>query len=122
MVLSSSEHDDLIRRVERLVKHRDMNRNVIAGAVDRVLGRLAAVSVEPETITHTVVIMAESTPDLASRFRSAVQPHATLRDVAVASEGRHTVLAARVTAPELNVVREAAGRLGMRLVVRGSTA
>ena len=119
MVLPSSEHDDLIRRVERLVKHRGIDRAVVAGAVERVLGRLAAASVEPEAITHTVVVMAESMPDLASRMRSALQSRATFRDMAVATEGRHTVLAASVAAPDLDAVREAAGRLGARLVDRG---
>jgi hypothetical protein len=119
MVLSSSEHDDLIRRVERLVKHRGIDRAVVAGAVERVLGRLAAASVEPEAITHTVVVMAESMPDLASRMRSALQSQATFRDMAIATEGRHTVLVGRVAAPEIDAVCEAAGRLGVGLVDRG---
>ena len=121
MVLSSSEHDDLIRRVERLVRHRGIDRAVVAGAVDRVLGRLAAASVEPETITHTVVVMAESMPDLASRLRSAVKSPVNFQDAAVATEGRHTVLVARVGSPEMAVLRDATDRLGLRLIEREAT-
>ncbi len=118
MVLSSSDHDDLIRRVERLVRHRGIDRAVVAGAVDRVLGRLAAASEEPEAITHTVVVMAESMPDLASRLRSAMKSTVDLRDSAVATEGRHTVLVARVATPHLPVLRDASKQLGLRLIER----
>lgn len=118
MVLSSSEHDDLIRRVERLVRHRGIDRTVVAGAVDRVLGRLAAASVEPETITHTVVVMAESMPDLASRLRTAVRSPVHFGDAAIATEGRHTVLVARIAAAEMPVLRDASGRLGVRMIER----
>jgi hypothetical protein len=122
MVLSPSEQDDLVRRVERLVKHRGIDRTVIARAVDRVLGTLGTASVEQEIVTHTVVVMAESMPDLASRLRSVVQQQATLRDAAVASEGRHTVLTARVLASEVAAVRQAADGLGVRFVVRENVA
>lgn len=122
MVLSSSEHDDLIRRVERLVRHRGIDRTVIAGAVDRVLGSLRTEPVEQEMITHTVVVMAESMPDLASRLRGALQREATLRDAAVASQGRHTVLTAHVCVAEVAAVRAAAERLGLRFVARENVA
>jgi len=122
MVLSPSEQDDLVRRVERLVRHRGIDRTVIAGVVDRVLGSLGTASVEQEIGTHTVVVMAESMPDLASRLRSVVQHGATLHDAAVASEGRHTVLAARVRAPEVATLRQAAERLGLRFFVRENVA
>lgn len=121
MVLSSAEHDDLIRRVERLVRHRGIDRTVIAGAVDRVLGRLRTASFEQEG-THTVVVMAESMPDLASRLRSAVEPGGTLRDVGVASAGRHTVLTARVRPSDIPALRQAAERLGARSLVREQIA
>lgn len=122
MVLSSVEQDDLVRRVERLVRHRGIDRTVISGAVDRVLGSLRTASVEQEMVTHTVVVMAESMPDLASRIRSAVQPAVTLRDLGMASQGRHTVLTARVLPSEVDALRQAAERLGVRFVVREHVA
>lgn len=117
MVLSSAEHDDLIRRVERLVRHRGIDRTVIAGAVDRVLGSLRTASFAAEG-THTVVVMAESTPDLASRLRSSVGQDHELRDVGVASAGRHTVLTARVRPSDVPALRQAAERVGARFLVR----
>ncbi len=121
MVLSSAEHDDLIRRVERLVRHRGIDRTVIAGAVDRVLGSLRTASFAAEG-THTVVVMAESMPDLASRLRGAVEDGGVLGDVGVASEGRHTVLTARVRRSDVPALRLAAERLGARFLEREQIA
>lgn len=121
MVLSSAEHDDLIRRVERLVRHRGIDRTVIAGAVDRVLGSLRTASFAEED-THTVVVMAESMPDLASRLRGVVEGGGALGDVGVASAGRHTVLTARVRPSEVPALRQAAERLGARFLVREQIA
>lgn len=121
MVLSSAEHDDLIRRVERLVRHRGLDRSVIAGAVDRVLGGLRTASFEPAG-THMMVVTAESMPDLASRLRRAVPPDIALGDVGVASAGRHTVVTARVRASEVAALRQAAERVGAHVVVREQVA
>lgn len=121
MVLSSAEHDDLIRRVERLVRHRGIDRTVIAGAVDRVLGGLRTASFESEG-THTIVVTAESMPDLASRLRGIVEQESALREVGVATAGRHTVLTARVREPEVPALRQAAERLGARFLVREKVA
>ena len=121
MVLSSAEHDDLIRRVERLVRHRGIDRTVIAGAVDRVLGSLRTASFAEEG-THTVVVMAESMPDLASRLRGVVEDGGVLGDVGVASAGRHTVLTARVRRSDVPALRLAAERLGARFLVREQIA
>ena len=62
--------------------------------------------------------MAESMPDLASRLRTAMKSPVDFRDSAVATEGRHTVLVARVTAPHLPALRDASNQLGLRLIER----
>jgi hypothetical protein len=120
MLLSPADHDALVDRVTRLVAPRGIERSVVEDAVRRVLGTLA-VAVEPEAATHTVVVMAESLPDLASRLRSAA-PGADWTGMASATEGRHTVVAARVGPAGLESLRSAALSVGARVIVRGAQA
>lgn len=117
MLLSPAEHEDLIRRVERLVRRRGIERSEIVGMVDRVSRKLAAVSSQGDTATQTVLVMAESMPDLASRLRGALEARVDLAGASVATEGRHTVLAAHVRRSDVADIALAAGSIGARCQV-----
>ncbi len=116
-MLSPVEHEELVRRVERLVRRRGVKRSEVVAVVDRVAHRLAAVSSQGDTATQTVLVMAESMPDLASRLRGALGKHVDLAGASVATEGRHTVLAARVRSSNVREVTLAAGSIGARCQV-----
>ncbi|MCC6318657.1 MAG: hypothetical protein IT361_13330 [Gemmatimonadaceae bacterium] len=117
MVLSSAERDELIRRVTERVAHRHGRDALIASVVDRVVGALAERDIPPAPATdQTVVVSAESMPDVASRLKAAM-PGVTLEDVAVASEGRHHVLVARASGATLDAIRAAAEAIGARIVL-----
>ncbi len=82
----------------------------VRDAVDRVLGALPDDA--PSAPAATVVLTASSMPDLASRVRSALGSRAPWLESAVATEGRHTVVVARVAASDVDLCAATAASLG----------
>lgn len=117
MVVSPAEREELVRRVTDRVAHRKVDGALVRSVVDRVVGALATRDVPSVAGMAVVVVSAESLPDLASRLRAALRS-VELQGAAVASEGRHTVLVARVDAAGMDSVRTAAQAIGARIVVR----
>jgi hypothetical protein len=128
MVLSHAERDDLIARVERKLAHPlargRVSRAVVADAVDRVAGALAAREPAAERpMTIVAVVAAESTPDLASRLRRALKDAgASIGKLGSATEGRHTVVTLEIENGKSEALLTAAGRLGARAVLHGGIA
>lgn len=131
MVLSSSERDDLVQRVERTLERSRsrarvprVSREVIRDAVDRTLGALPAEGRAAEDVVSsgegTAVLAAVSIPDLASRARRAMeQAGMTVSALATATEGRYTVVTLQVPLAAAAQVRAAAQALGARFSWRG---
>lgn len=131
MVLSSSERDDLVERVERTLERSRVrarvprvSRAVIRDAVDRTLGALPAVMHATEAAVSsgegTAVLAAVSTPDLASRVRRAMeQAGHKVSALATATEGRYTVVTLQLPLAAAAQVRAAAQALGARFSWRG---
>lgn len=124
MVLSSSERDDLIRRVEQKLGRVSVRRAIIRDAVDRTLGALPDMEMvhptAPACGAATAVVAAVSTPDLASRLRRHVERAGVrIGGMAVASEGRHTVVALEAPPESAAALRDAAASLGARFSWRG---
>lgn len=140
MVLSSSERDDLVRRVEQKLGRWGVRRDVIRDVVDRTLGALPAA--EPATVASgdgsregvreeqregrggaargVAIVAAASTPDLASRLRRELEGGGvTIHRMAVATEGRFTVATIAVPEASEGAVRSAAEALGARISWRG---
>ena len=65
-----------------------------------------------------LVVHKESTPDLASRWRRAMPEGSGLGSLHSATEGRHTVVTARMTASVAQVARAAAERIGAQCTAR----
>ena len=125
MVLSLSERDDLIARVERRLARRRVHRTIIADAVDRVASALA--SRDEGTVAPTpgaiVAVSADSMPDLASRLRGALAAHGgSIGELGSATEGRHTVVTLLLGRDQEGIVEKAATDLGARMVKRGGVA
>lgn len=112
-MLSAAEREELVKRVSRRVTHPAADLALVRSAVDRVADALGT----REARDAAVVVSAESMPDLASRLRAAVAP-ADIGDLGVATEGRHTVVVARVASAQVEAVRDAATRIGARVVSR----
>jgi hypothetical protein len=141
MVLSSSERDDLVLRVERLLARTPgpvrVRRALVRAAVDRTLGALherarslpsgatAASAAHPAANAGraTAIFAAASAPDLATRTRRALEA-AGVRPMALASarEGRHTVVTVEVNTSDEEAVRAAARALGASCAWRGGIA
>ena len=128
MVLSSSERDDLVRRVEQKLGRATVHRDVIRDAVDRTLGALPDADVVPasadvpsaDVSSATAILAAVSTPDLASRLRRRLESAGVaIGEMAAATEGRFTVVAVGVSPACADLVRGAAEALGARLSCRG---
>lgn len=142
MVLSSSERDDLVRRVEQKLGRVTVRREIIRDAVDRTLGALpeagaarvtASSAVAPGdtssvapgvapgvSATATAIVAAVSTPDLASRLRRRLEDAGvSIGGLAVVTEGRYTVATLAVSPECADAVRGAVASLGARLSWRG---
>ncbi len=120
MVVSPAERETLLRQVHARVRRR-VSAAEVRDAVDRVLGALPGASASP-VADVVVVVSAMSTPDLASRFRAALAGRAQLTDTAVATEGRHTVMVARVSATDAVICRDVAAQLGASCSQRAAVA
>lgn len=115
MVLSSSERDDLIHRVEQKLGRGVVRHELIRDAVDRTLGAL------PPAARGTAIVAATSTPDLASRLRGRLEREGVaIERMAVATEGRFTVATLAVSSESEGAVRSAAAALGARVTWRGA--
>lgn len=126
MVLSSSERDDLVRRVEQKLGRVSVRRAIIRDAVERTLGALPDMEmVHPPTLARgassaTAIVAAVSTPDLASRLRRLVERAGVrIGGMAAATEGRHTVVTLEVPPESAATLRDAAASLGARFSWRG---
>ncbi len=116
MVVSSSERDDLVRRVEQKLGRTRVRDGLVGESVDRTLGALAARAAAPAPALATAVLAAASMPDLASRLRSELSLHGvSLAQLGVATVGRHTVVAARCPVAAESIVRSAATAIGARI-------
>ena len=122
MVVSSSERDDLVRRVEQKLGRTRVRAGLVQETVDRTLGALASRAATPVPASlpvpalATAIVAAASMPDLASRLRSALASHGVaLEQMSVATAGRHTVVAARCPHAAESVVRSAATAIGARI-------
>jgi hypothetical protein len=115
MVVSSSERDDVVRRVEQRLGRTRVREGLVRETVDRTLGTLAARATVPTPVLATAALAAVSMPDLASRLRSALSVHGvSLEEIGAATAGRHTVVAARCPVSAESVVRSAATAIGAR--------
>jgi len=128
MVLSSSDRDDLVRRVANTLARTAVRPAVIRDAVDRTLGALPDVRLpsphdRAATRTHaeseappvhvTAIVSAASRPDLASRLRQHLsQAGVSIGQLATAHEGRHTVVVLRLERERASTLRAAAETLG----------
>jgi hypothetical protein len=126
MVLSPTERDDLIARVERKLARRRLPHAIIADAVDRVAGALAAreggVGAEQRSM-RLVAVCADSMPDLASRLRRALASAGTsIGELGSATEGRHTVVTLEVEDGQSDALQSAVAQLGARAVWHGGIA
>ncbi|MBK8248804.1 MAG: hypothetical protein IPK85_15585 [Gemmatimonadetes bacterium] len=65
-----------------------------------------------------VILHAESTPDLASRWRRALPPGVDVGRLAVATEGRHTVVIAEVPEALVAAARQAGLDIGAQCSTR----
>jgi hypothetical protein len=126
MVLSSSERDDLVRRVEQKLGRVSVRRAIIRDAVERTLGALPDMEMVSATApasgasAATAIVAAVSTPDLASRLRRLVERAGVrIGGMAVATEGRHTVVTLEVPPESAATLRDAAASLGARFSWRG---
>lgn len=131
MVLSSSERDDLVRRVEQklgrtavgaqpvraqLERAQLERAQLVRDVVDRTLGALPDTAPAAPPARVTAVFAATSTPDLASRVRQALAGRNVMADlVGSATEGRHTVVAVRVPASAGESLRSIATVIGARV-------
>lgn len=88
----------------------------VRDAVDRVLGALPDEA--PVPAAAMVVLTASSMPDLASRLRTALGSRAPWHESAVATEGRHTVVVARVAASDVDVCAATAASIGAQCTRR----
>ena len=119
MVLSSSERDDLIRRVEQKLGRTSVRAQLVREVVDRTLGALPDAMPAKPTARVTAVFAATSTPDLASRVRQALAGRNVAVDhVGSATEGRHTVVALHVPASAGAILPSIASASGARVSVR----
>ncbi len=146
MVLSSSDRDDLVQRVARKLTRGSVRPDVIADAVDRTLGALAArtassspraTASSPTTPATAVlgershdapdagalgvaVVAAIGKPDLASRLRAALERAGTpVGALGTATEGRHTVVTLQWPAAAAAQGRAIAESIGARFSWRG---
>jgi hypothetical protein len=114
MVLSRSDREALVLRVERKLGVRHGDRARIAAAVDQVVGELARREPEARPLAESVVIAvaAQSVPDLASRVQRALAAAGIQAQSGSATVGRHTVVTARVAKHAAAAALEAARRAG----------
>ena len=131
MVLTSSERDDLVARVERTLgraherarPRASVSRAAIRAAVDRTLGTVPSVTDGAAPVVAgegTAVLAAISMPDLASRTRGAlVASGVGISELGSATEGRSTVVAVRLPLAAAEQVRGAAESIGARFSWRG---
>ena len=123
MVLSPADRDDLVTRVEQKLGRTRVRREVIRDVVDRTLGALPKGGEPAVGRLSTIVVSAESRPDLASRVRAELlRGGCDPGEVGMASEGRYTVVTLRVPEEQRSAVESAAASLGARCFVAGGDA
>jgi hypothetical protein len=123
MDVTPADRDELVRRVLQRVgggtrRHGKVRETARAAAV------VASAPMAPapaRTPGQLVIIHAESTPDLASRWRRALPPGVEVGALAVATEGRHTVVIAEVPETLVAATRQAALEIGAQCSTRANT-
>lgn len=121
MDVTPAERDELLRRVLQRVGGRTSRHANVRETATRGRGvtRLAVEPVATAPVAGSVVIVhRESTPDLASRWRRALPAGVDPGPIAVATEGRHTVIVARVADSHVEVARKAAADIGAMCTTR----
>lgn len=116
MHLTTADREELVRRVLERARGTGVRRAAVREAVERAVSTAGPPCAVPPR--HVVVAHRSSTPDLASRWRRALPDALQLSDVAIATEGSHTVVAARVAVDQVEVAAAAARDIGADVVVR----
>ncbi len=116
MHLSTSDREELVRRVLDRTRGTSVRRAAVRDAVERAVSATVAPCAAPARLV--VIAHRASTPDLASRWRRALPESVSLSEVAVATEGAHTVVAARVAAHQVDAATDAARGIDAQVVVR----
>jgi hypothetical protein len=120
MDITPADREELVRRVLKRAPGGRARTGLVRGVVDQLVGAMPAVAAVPEAM-HVLIVHRASTPDLASRWRRATAAGADLGEVGVATEGRHTVVVARIRAEQSHQAREAALALDAQCLVREET-
>ena len=109
----------LIQRVARKVSGHGITRQLIEGAVDRVLAALPAdFEASAPTAPQVAVLSAVSSPDLASRARRVLERQgARVVGLGTGSSGRHTVVTVQVEVAAAGALDRAAAELGASLTI-----
>lgn len=121
MDVTPAERDELVRRVLQRVGSRTSRHATVRETAPRgrATTRPAAEPVQAPPVAGSVVIVhRESTPDLASRWRRALPAGVDPGPIAVATEGRHTVIVARVADAHVEASRKAAADIGAMCTTR----
>lgn len=118
MRVTSTDRDELARRVTRRLHGTPVRPALVRDVVERVIGALPAEAPAAAPVLRIAVVHRDGMPDLASRLRGALPDGATLASLALATEGRHTVVVVRGGDAELDAVQEAAARLGASCTIR----
>ena len=109
----------LIQRVARKVSGHGITRQLIEGAVDRVLASLPSdlEGAQPSS-RQVAVLSAASAPDLPSRARRVLGRHgATVLGMGTGSAGRHTVVTVQLGGLGGPALERAAAELGASLTI-----
>jgi hypothetical protein len=120
MDVTPADRDELVRRVLQRVGGGARRHGVVRDSARPARAAAAApVAVSaPAMPGHLVILHAESTPDLASRWRRALPTGVEVGPVGVATEGRHTVVVAQVAEAMVAAARQAASQIGAHCSTR----
>ena len=121
MDVTPAERDELVRRVLQRVGTRASRHANVSQTAPRGRGatQAAVAPVPAAPVAGSVVIVhRESTPDLASRWRRALPVDVDPGPIAVATEGRHTVIVTRVADAHVEASRKAAADIGAMCTTR----
>ncbi len=118
MKVTSTDRDELVRRVTRRLHGTPVRPTVVRDAVERVLEALPSRMPAAAPSMRLVVVHRAGMPDLSSRLRATLPADARAVEFALATEGRHTVVVARGSEVEVSAIQEAATKLGAFCTIR----
>ena len=122
MDVTPADRDELVRRVLQRVGGGTRRHGNVREAT-RAAVAASPVSAAPAPVGapgQLVILHAESTPDLASRWRRALPAGVEVGRLAVATEGRHTVVVAVVPDALVAASRQAALAIGAQCSTRAN--